>query len=104
MLVGDWTGTSRLVRPWLSPPDAESEPTASVSAVARGKFITIEYTRIVDESGVVTVLGSYAAPAGPDWKWRTTITPRAAFEIAKFNFSPDGEETPAFESRYMRRA
>jgi hypothetical protein len=87
MLVGNWTGTSRLVRPWLSPPDAESESTASVSAVARGNFVTIEYTWIVDDEPQEGVLRG-----------------DAAFEIAMFNISPDGEETPAFENRYMRRA
>ena len=148
-LVGDWTGISRLLRPWLSGSEAESESvsTAFVELVARGKFVTIGYTWTVDdepqegvlllgsetngdtvhatwvdswhmsdmpmicrgsvdEAGVVTVLGSYAAPPGPDWKWRTAISPRgdAAFEIAMFNISPDGEETPAFENRYVRHA
>jgi Protein of unknown function (DUF1579) len=49
-LIGHWTGTNRLYRPWLNPPDAESESesSATVDEVAMGKFITIEYTWSLD--------------------------------------------------------
>lgn len=145
-LTGSWTGTSRLWRPWLSPPDSASESTALVATVARGKFVTVQYTWSVDDkaqdgflllgsetegdvvhaawvdswhmsdkpmicrgsveaAGIVTVLGSYAAPPGPDWKWRIVITLRddTDFVITMFNISPAGEETPAFENRYTRQ-
>ena len=144
-LTGDWTGTSRLWRPWLTPPDTQSGSTATVAPAVGGKFLTIGYTWIVDGeaqegllllgqrpkegavsaiwvdswhmsdvpmvcsgtvdgAGVVNVLGSYAAPPGPDWRWRTVIDPArdGSFEIVMYNISPDGEETLAFRNRYQR--
>ncbi|HVF91713.1 MAG TPA: DUF1579 family protein [Blastocatellia bacterium] len=47
-LVGSWTGTSRLYRPWLSPQESESGSTASVALEARSEFITIRYTWAAD--------------------------------------------------------
>jgi hypothetical protein len=47
-LIGHWTGTSRLYRPWLDPPETESESSAIVDEVAMGKFVTIEYTWALD--------------------------------------------------------
>ena len=145
-LLGSWTGTSRLWRPWLEPSDTASVSTATVGVVARGRFMTIDYTwelegeaqqgllllglehkagvvhavwvdswhmgekpmtctGTADEAGVVTVLGAYAAPPGPDWGWRTVLTPNAeggSFEIVMTNIAPDGEETPAFHNHYAR--
>ncbi|HYP27065.1 MAG TPA: DUF1579 family protein [Blastocatellia bacterium] len=144
-LVGNWTGTSRLYRPWLPPETSESvsESTASVALAARGKFAAVEYTWAVDgepqegflllgcengddqvtsvwidswhmsdkslacvgkadASGAVSVLGSYSAPPGPDWGWRTVISPEpdGSFAIIMYNISPEGEEMLAFENRY----
>jgi Protein of unknown function (DUF1579) len=144
-MAGNWTGTSRLYRPWLSPEasESESESTASVALAARGKFAVIEYTWAVDgepqaglmllgcengddevtctwidswhmsdkslacggkvdASGAVSVLGSYAAPPGPDWGWRTVVAPGpdGSFAIIMYNISPEGEEALAFENRY----
>ncbi len=47
-LVGHWTGTSRLWRPWLAPQESDSKSTASVGLTANGKFVTIEYTWACD--------------------------------------------------------
>lgn len=144
-LVGRWTGTSRLFRPWLSPEESASESSASVALAARGRFATIEYTWEVDGepqegllligsengdgavqavwidswhmsdksltclggidgAGVIDILGSYAAPPGPDWGWRTVIDPGegASFEIVMYNISPEGEQMVAFRNRYER--
>ena len=144
-LAGSWMGTSRLWRPWLSPPDTESASTAIVAPAVGGKFVTIGYVWIVDGEaqeglmllghdrkrnavsaiwvdswhmsdapmvcagsidgdGVIDVRGSYAAPPGPDWGWRTVIDPggKDSFEIVMYNISPDGEETLAFRNSYER--
>lgn len=55
--------------------------------------------------GVVSVLGHYAAPPGPDWGWRITLTPEsdAAFVLRMFNITPDGAEMLAVEAPYTRR-
>jgi hypothetical protein len=51
-----------------------------------------------------SVLGSYAAPPGPDWGWRTSfdlITPDRLV-ILMTNISPEGEESRAVEIEYAR--
>jgi hypothetical protein len=55
-----------------------------------------------DESGTLTVLGSFPAPPGPDWGWRIAIEPRpaTAIRIEMTNISPEGEEYPAVEATY----
>ncbi len=57
------------------------------------------------DTGTITVLGSYAAPPGPDWSWRTVIAPRGddAFEVVMYNIAPGGEEAMAFRNVYERR-
>jgi hypothetical protein len=145
-LVGQWTGTSRLWRTWLSIPESDSRSTASVDLTANGRFITIEYTwacdgedhegfmllgreptrnvvnaawvdswhmsdkplicsgTVDDDTGAISVLGTYAAPPGPDWSWRTEIRPRgdAGFEIVMYNISPEGRDEMAFRNMYER--
>ena len=52
----------------------------------------------------ISVVGSYAAPSGPDWGWRTIIRPQAgqSLRIVMFNISPDGQEALAVETDYTR--
>ncbi len=56
------------------------------------------------ESGKVVMTGSYAAPPGPDWHWRTEIHAGndGSFKMLMYNISPEGEETPAVEAEYTR--
>jgi hypothetical protein len=56
------------------------------------------------DDGVISVLGSYAAPPGPDWGWRTVITPggQERLEFAMYNITPDGREELAVEARFER--
>jgi hypothetical protein len=56
-------------------------------------------------NGVIDVRGSYAAPPGPDWGWRTVIEPEkeAAFRLLMYNISPEGEEALAVEAVYHRK-
>jgi len=58
----------------------------------------------VDDSGAVTVQGSYAAPPGPDWGWQITIEPNEddLFRILMHNITPDGEKELAVEIPYSR--
>jgi Protein of unknown function (DUF1579) len=58
----------------------------------------------VDPAGAVAVLGSYPAPDGPDWGWRTEVRPVGnGFELLMYNITPDGEEALAVRNRYERR-
>ena len=52
--------------------------------------------------GEILLLGSYAAPPGPDWGWRITIATREAdrFNITMHNVEPGGHESLAVESQY----
>lgn len=53
--------------------------------------------------GRITLLGSYAAPPGPDWKWRFVISDEdSQIKFAMTNISPDGQEEPAVEAAYKR--
>jgi len=56
------------------------------------------------EHGAVNVLGSYPAPPGPDWGWRTIVEPAesGAFRLLMFNISPEGVEEMAVEAIYHR--
>ncbi len=55
-------------------------------------------------AGGVSIAGTYAAPPGPDWGWRTVVEPRVGdtFRFAMYNLTPDGEETLAVEVIYTR--
>jgi len=58
----------------------------------------------IDGDGVITLVGSYEAPPGPDWGWRTVIEPVTddSFKLLMYNITPEGEETIAVENRYSR--
>ena len=140
---GDWTGTSTLWLPWLTPPERESASTATVERVVGGKFAAVRYTwehegqgheglllvgqtkagevtaswvdswhmsakimfstGSVGEGGAISVLGSFEAPPGPDWGWRTELRATdGGFEIVMHNISPEGEESIAFRNTYRR--
>jgi hypothetical protein len=47
-LVGRWSGTSRLWRPWQFPVESDSGSTADVGLVAGSRFVTIRYTWACD--------------------------------------------------------
>lgn len=53
--------------------------------------------------GEVTVTGSYRAPTGPDWHWRTHVrTTSDGWELLMINISPEGQEDRAFHNEYRR--
>jgi len=56
------------------------------------------------DNGALSVRGSYAAPPGPDWGWRTTITPDGgdALRVVMYNVTPDAQEQLAVEASYTR--
>jgi hypothetical protein len=58
----------------------------------------------IDSEGVITLVGSYEAPPGPDWGWRTVIVPVSdeSFKILMYNVTPEGEEAIAVENLYSR--
>jgi hypothetical protein len=56
---------------------------------------------------VGSVLGSYPAPEGPDWGWRTEIDVSGAPErlvVRHYNVTPDGQEAIGVEFDYTRVA
>lgn len=54
--------------------------------------------------GRVELRGTYAAPPGPDWGWRTVLDPGDGntFRMVMYNVSPDGNEDLAVEAVYRR--
>ena len=51
----------------------------------------------------LAVLGSYAAPPGPDWGWRIEITPGdSQLRLVMVNIWPEGKEDLAVEATYTR--
>ena len=58
----------------------------------------------VDDSGAISVLGSYEAPPGPDWGWRITINEPAPgqLRLVMHNISPDGQAELAVQGDYTR--
>jgi hypothetical protein len=55
----------------------------------------------IEDGARISVLGSYAAPPGPDWGWRVAIEPGAeTFKLLMYNISPEGAEAPAVEAVY----
>jgi hypothetical protein len=50
LLAGRWRGTYLLVRPWVTPSEAESESQATVSFPAQGSFLALHYTWAVDSA------------------------------------------------------
>ena len=57
---------------------------------------------IVEESGIVDVRGSYAAPPGPDWGWRIVIdaSEMEMLKITMYNIWPEGQEDIAVIAQY----
>ena len=57
-----------------------------------------------EAGGTVEVQGSYAAPPGPDWSWRTVVGPGpdGTLRMIMYNVSPDGREDLAVEAVYTR--
>ena len=54
------------------------------------------------DGGAISVLGTYAAPPGPDWGWRIAIVPGERLRITHTNIDPDGRESPAVDAVYSR--
>jgi hypothetical protein len=55
--------------------------------------------------GMISVVGAYAAPPGPDWGWRIVVEPdgKRAFRLLMFNLPPTGGEERAVEATYARK-
>ncbi len=57
-----------------------------------------------NEAGAIVVRGSYAAPPGPDWGWRTELAPDGpdGWRLRMINVTPDGQEMLAVEVDFGR--
>ncbi len=55
-----------------------------------------------EEDGSLFVRGTYAVPEGPDWGWRTVLTPRRrqSLRMVMHNIAPDGQEWLAVEALF----
>ena len=58
-------------------------------------------------AGLLEVIGSYAAPPGPDWRWRTIVETAEEdrlqrLQIFMYNISPGGKEDLAVDATYSR--
>jgi hypothetical protein len=58
----------------------------------------------MEPGGAIDLLGSYPAPPGPDWGWRTRVDPVDLYvwAVVMFNIAPTGEEQRAFELHFAR--
>jgi hypothetical protein len=54
----------------------------------------------------IEVRGTYPAPPGPDWGWRTEITPdgERSLRLVMFNLWPDGEREERAMETHLARA
>lgn len=61
-------------------------------------------TGATGQDQTIDVLGSYSAPAGPDWGWRITVEIRGKgkLEIRMFNIDPDRNQQLAVQAVYHR--
>jgi uncharacterized protein DUF1579 len=59
---------------------------------------------LADDAGSLEVRGSYAAPPGPDWGWRTVVetAEEDALRMLMYNGTPEGQEALAVEAIYQR--
>lgn len=66
------------------------------------RFMLCRYQATDDAT--IAVLGTYAAPAGPDWSWRITITSARTdeFRLIMDNITPEGAEMMAVEAIFQR--
>lgn len=56
------------------------------------------------EDGKVDFVGSYPAPVGPAWRWRTVLdAPDGSFRMRMYNIHPDGTEMLAVEAGYSKK-
>lgn len=57
----------------------------------------------VPDGPTIALRGSWAFPPGPDWGWRTDVTPGDTLRIVMWNVWPDGNrEDLAVEASYTR--
>lgn len=93
LLVGFNSQTSELSGHWI-----DSWHMAPTAMILRGSMV---------DGGELSLLGSYAAPPGPDWGWRIDIElrnldDRPAIELRMTNINPDGKTEPAVEATWKR--
>lgn len=80
---------------------ADEVSVAWVDSFHQSGSIMVSEGSLVD--GVFDVKGSYPAPPGPDWGWRTQIkSDGETLNIIMYNIFPDGKEVLAVDAEYKR--
>ncbi len=87
--------------------DIGQEPTTAVwldSWHMRNDVMICQAT--MDDSGVVSLQGSYAAPPGPDWGWRIEIETAepGSWVMRMINIAPEGQEALAVQAQFQPHA
>lgn len=55
------------------------------------------------DGGEINFTGSYAAPVGPHWRWRTILKNEdGAFRVQMYNIHPNGTEDLAVDAVYSK--
>ncbi|MDQ3102186.1 MAG: DUF1579 domain-containing protein [Bacteroidota bacterium] len=69
-----------------------------------GTRIMLSESSVGSDPSFPNVIGTYPAPPGPSWGWRTTIEKPAEdrLVITHYNISPEGEEVKAVEFDYKK--
>lgn len=76
-----------------------------IDSFHNGHRVMVQSGKVPAEDAEVSALGSYAAPPGPDWGWRTLLEHSSDDElrVLMYNIEPDQPEQVAVEAVYRRR-
>ena len=90
ILIPTKLGPEPAVAPWLDSWHLQTE------------IMVCEATQ--DPEGIISLLGSYPAPPGPDWGWRIEVTSPVGgmFDLRMYNLTPPGQEVLAVHTQYRK--
>lgn len=87
--------------------DGEGDGAGATAVLVDSWHVGNAYMACTGTAGAegVSVMGSYPAPEGPDWGWRTTLeaVSPSSWRLRMYNIEPDADETLAVEGLYEAR-